>query len=835
MSYPFPWGPPPPGYVPGLGRGAMGFVSSIEKAPIDLESDAVVKSKQALDKIREENQKADEFYERIEEIMKKRNKAKKRSEPAEVKTVFEAVRENFADLRQGLKTISANEWENLPEIGATTYHRPKWDLYTFASDRTIAHDFDQSALSKAARDEDEQRMIAAAQAQRESLNVQLSRIAPEQNTIDVSKFLYELDQEAATAFEQYKDLDRAAELYRSMTHADKTDERGWLMRERIEERRGRIAEARKAARRGMINCPGSELLVMESARLSTRAEAIALLESALKVNHAKSEKLWLQLLTYQPDTNAKKATLEKALRALPQSETLWRATAGFETREEHVETLKNAVSIIPTSKALWIDGVKSSLSLEDGRYFFENGKKGIGEDVDLYISWAQLAEKFENLDEMTDACRKAYLIEPTRDWIVMAQTVEGEGYAKTANAIISTIGSNSGFLDAARVAEHRGYFEVARCLFEKYASDNLAYTEILLFEKRHGNLNEYVKKLLEKCPDNERVILDISEVVESADAIPILENSIERIDHSESLYLSLINKLAENRKLDRAIEVAQKARQVMSHSVLIAQKLAELYELQGGNVGLLSECCQSFPWIPSFWTMLSEHTEPDKRLSLLKSAITHCGQSTELHLALIRAALVIGMPRPRIRALFERARSLCSSDPLFWLFMSEFECPENRVSLLEEAKSVANDGIGMIWARQIELSEPETRYTLAKDALPETNGARELLLVLALCLWRAGSVEKARAALTNINREHPEWGDGWLFRLRFEQSFGNPEDPYRTLSSIKLNSGLVWLKSRNNPEYYGYSQQALIKELVDAMPDPLLTDCSIFLDALKLV
>ena len=835
MSYPFPWGPPPPGYVPGLGRGAVGFVSSIEKAPVDLESDAVVKSKKALDKIREENRKADEFYEKIEEVMKNRNKLKRKPDPSESKTVFEEVRENFADLRQGLKSISANEWENLPEIGATTYHRPKWDMYTYASDRTIAHDFDQSALSKAARDEEEEKVMAAAKAQRETMSVQLSRIAPERNTIDVSQFLRELDNEAATAFEQYKDLDRAAELYRSMTHANSSDERGWLMRERIEERRGRLGEARKIARRGMMHCPGSELLVMEAARLSTRGEAIALLESSLKVNHRNSEKLWLQLLTYQRDTNAKKATLEAALKAIPQSETLWRATAGFETREEHLETLKQAVKLVPKSKTLWIEGLKSSFSLDEGRYFLDNGKSSVGEDPDLYIAWAQLSEKFQNQQEMEDACRKAYDIEPTRDWLSDAQKSEEEGYAQTANSIIANMRYESSFLESALVAENRGFLHVARSLLERFAFETNSYKDMLLFEKRHGNLSEYVTSLVDKHPDSESVIVDVCEAVASSDVIPILEQALKRLPQSETLYLMLINELIENQELDKALEVAQMAHSRMSHSVLLARKLVEIYEYQGGNVELLEQFCQQFPWISTFWVLLSEHTPQDKRTQLLKDGIRHCEHSTELHVCLIKAALGNNVPRPMVRALFERARKCCSSDPMIWLYMAEFETPSNRVSLLEEAKSAVKDGIGMIWARQIELSDPETRYTLAKDALPGTAGARELLLVLSLCLWRSGAVEKAHAALVNINREHPKWGDGWIFRLRFEKSFGTPDEPYQYLSGIKLDSGLVWLKARKNPEYYGFTQQQLMQELVETMPDPILSDCSIFLDALSLV
>ena len=52
-DYPFPWGPPPPGYVPGLGRGATGFVSYIENAVIELQDEKALSAKMSTKKIKE--------------------------------------------------------------------------------------------------------------------------------------------------------------------------------------------------------------------------------------------------------------------------------------------------------------------------------------------------------------------------------------------------------------------------------------------------------------------------------------------------------------------------------------------------------------------------------------------------------------------------------------------------------------------------------------------------------------------------------------------------------------------------------------------------------------
>jgi pre-mRNA-processing factor 6 len=76
MAYPFPWGPPPPGYVPGLGRGAVGFVTRIENGIIDFETDSIVTSKKKLQRIRDEEQRADDFYRELEAKLKSRTRQK---------------------------------------------------------------------------------------------------------------------------------------------------------------------------------------------------------------------------------------------------------------------------------------------------------------------------------------------------------------------------------------------------------------------------------------------------------------------------------------------------------------------------------------------------------------------------------------------------------------------------------------------------------------------------------------------------------------------------------------------------------------------------------------
>jgi pre-mRNA-processing factor 6 len=813
MSYPFPWGRPPPGYVPGLGRGAVGFVTCIENGIVDFESDAPITSKKKLQKMQAEDDRADAFYREIDARLKARNRPRAPHPPT--RTVFDEIRNKFSDLRPALQTISANDWAMLPEIGATTYHRPKWELYAHASDRTIVGDFDVDDVTSVSR------------SQRSVLTAQLSRAAP-----DVGELTAELDVQAAAVVSQIDDLDRAADLYRTLTHTNKPNAQGWFFRGRVEEKRGRLAKARQVARDGMLQCPESELLVVEAARLSGRADAVAILEAALRVNHATSERLWLQLAAYQVDAAARRSVFEEALKRVPTSERLWRAAIAGEPPERHMEILRRAVGCAPTAKQLWIDGCQVAATFDEAMFFVENGIRAVGECVELCIACAQACERFGEVERIEAVLRKAVSLDLEANWVAAAQKSEGDGFGRTARILIGVIPFDESFAGAAATCESRNFMETASELLQRYANDTHRFGELLQFESRRGNLREAISRLVEEHPTDESLMQEIADVVDFAEAIPILEGALVRMPTSEAIITILMDSYLANKQVNKAQDFALSVREFIQTSIPLSIRLARINELLGGGRSFLEDCIRSFPHVPEFWLLLVRNSED--QLAVLKSAVAACPNSAAVHIELLNCATRLKLPKPRIRALLERARQACRDDALIWLVSSEFEEGSRKSAILEEAKSSVAD-VGLVWARQVELVIPENRFAAAKQALETLGHCRELVLIMGICLWRNGALDQARATFENMNRENQSWGDGWVFRMKFEQSVGGDvPSASAVVRGIRIRDGFLWRRMRDDPGNFQFDPMELLDELVQLTPDPMVAEVSIFGGLLQL-
>ena len=97
------FGDPPPGYVAGLGRGAVGFAST---------SSGVVRGQEYT----KEDDEADEIFGAVDKRMNNRNSRAKRSRDSGTMKK-PTISDQFKDLKQDMSNISADEWANIPEIG----------------------------------------------------------------------------------------------------------------------------------------------------------------------------------------------------------------------------------------------------------------------------------------------------------------------------------------------------------------------------------------------------------------------------------------------------------------------------------------------------------------------------------------------------------------------------------------------------------------------------------------------------------------------------------------------------------------------------------------------
>jgi pre-mRNA-processing factor 6 len=464
-------------------------------------------------------------------------------------------------------------------------------------------------------------------------------------------------------------------------------------------------------------------------------------------------------------------------------------------------------------------------------WFVQNGLKAIQNEADICVAWAQACERFG--EDMSEPCERAVAADPGKDWISVAQQTEKEGFPQTARRLLLLVPVGEDWIPGAVTCENRQFVQTATILFERFAKETGRFRELLEFAKRQGKLAEKVAELVDANPTHEGLIREICEVVDPATAISILEKGTGRIPTSVTIAKVLIDSYLGTKQLHKARDFAASVMPVVEQDPALSLTLARINEQFGGDSGYLEGCIRRFPSVPEFWLMLAGSSS--EALPVLKNAIAQFPRSAEVHVALIAAAARLGFPRPRIRALLERARQACGHEPLIWLVSAEFEERSKRSAVLEQGKSVVKSGVGLLWARRVELVEGEGRHSAANQAIDTVGNCRELMLVMAICLWKHGAFDQVKATLENICREFANWGDGWAFRVKFEHCQEmDSEESNTILRSLRLTEGFVWTRMRNDPMNFEFDQVELVEEMVQLIGDPMVSDVSIFGDYLKL-
>ena len=839
-DYPFPWGPPPEGYVPGLGRGETGFVSYIENAVVEIQDEKDKVSEKTKIKEEKADNAADDFYRTLEEKIASRNKkrTKRNSKKSEEKTIFDEVRDQFADLSLTLKNVKANDWENIPDIGSTKNYRPKWELLTYASDRMVTGDFSESSLMKEDRLqdvlgtkstdlEDEKEMMAVSRARTSVMKTMLSKQV-RKYTIDTSEYQHELNVEMERRLEGFSSLDEAASLYKKMTRNNKEDPVNWILRARIEERLGHYDVAKKVARDGLSYNLENEDLVLEAARLSPANEAQVILEASIKKNHQHSEKVWMTLAALQPNEMATNAVLERAIKFLPDKPEVWKV-ASQHNEEQALDILKEGLKYNEGSETLIAEGFLKSSTQEEIEFFNSQVKV---ESIELLIAKAKAEERCSF--DVEETIRKMLSLDENKDWILEAETLEREGFVKIPTFISNTIKYSSEFVNRAQEAEKVDCPIVAEQLLRRVSATENQWMPLLSFLKRKGALQETIEDALDKYMDNPLTVIQICDFLDDESSCSVFKFALSKSPKSEKLVIAYTNRLIQSGQKEAATGIA-KEKSIELHS-------AELYTFyesvlgKDADIDIFYTGVKLFPNEPNMWLRLASRLQGKEKGKVLQTAVTKCPNVGIIHIEFIRAAKENGILPQQIRALFEKACNQCKDDEIVWLMASENEPIEHKVALLETAKKFVKRP-EIIWARQIELYPPEQRLLQCDLAIQAIGEKRELLLLKGLCEWRRSEIDKARSTFKKVTEQSPQWGDGWAYRLRFEQEQGSERElaeVQHDVESCDIKSGFTWEAARADPEFISLGKEALLSVISSEIPDPNLVDSSIFGNILNL-
>jgi len=497
---------PPPGYVPGLGRGATGFQSRGDQGPALIKApgappgglrpggagkdagagggddaagagagptgpfDAFEGAEAGLfgsGVYDDDDAEADAIWDGVETARDapsaKRRAARLAAEVAERRaTRGGALVERFSDLKRGLKAVSRAEWEAMPDTGdRTVKRRRRWEREGPGSDALLAQ---AAGLAGGGG-------ISATE-------VSVSRGGGSGTATSLA---------AGRSKVLALDLDRAA---RARTAAmggggggagDGTstavDPRGYLtsMASTPIASGAEVADLKKARalfKSVVASHPTNASGWIGAARLEERAgktaDARALMLKGCEAC-PRSEDAWLEAarLARSAGLDAARAVLARAAGAVPNSVAVWLRAAELEKDdpEAHNRVLRRALETVPTSVALWKSAVDAAASPSDARVLLARAVECCPREPDLWLALARL-ETHAQARKVLNRARKA-LPADRSVWLAAAKLEEAHGQVDAPDALLpralkalkaagAPSGDREGWLTEAKAAEEEG-------------------------------------------------------------------------------------------------------------------------------------------------------------------------------------------------------------------------------------------------------------------------------------------------------------------------------------------------------------------------------------------
>jgi pre-mRNA-processing factor 6 len=490
--------PAPAGYVAGVGRGEVGFVTRSDIGPAgampdekNFKTKVVRRYEDEGETIEDENQElrfedaeneegllasgaldaedleADRIYNQIDERMEERRRARREARDKEEQE--EAERQNpkiskqFADLKRALGSVSVEQWASIPEVGDLTRRnkraRKEVEKRIYAVPDTVLSGVRNAALMDSSIDTAPEGTMTdfetISSAKDKMLNMRLDQasgtastisktVDGSSSTIDPKGYLTSLATLSSNSSVELGDIRRVRPLLESLVKAAPKDPRGWIGLARLEEIAKRPQKARNVIEQGCQNCPSSEDVWLESMRLNEKKYARVLAANAVqRLPHCIN--IWLAASRLEDDESAKKRVIQRALENNPNSDTLWRAALNLENDPEDARLLlAQAVELVPMSEDLWLSLARLETPA-NAKKVLSKARKVLRVSRAVWIAASQLVEQesedTSKVNELMangvkDLELKGGLPDRTQ-WIADAQECERQGAILTSHAIIN--------------------------------------------------------------------------------------------------------------------------------------------------------------------------------------------------------------------------------------------------------------------------------------------------------------------------------------------------------------------------------------------------------------
>ncbi|KAF8635343.1 hypothetical protein AX15_000461 [Amanita polypyramis BW_CC] len=423
-----------------------------------------------------DDEEADRIYAGVDDQMDKRRKTRREAREATEAAKFRAerpkIQQQFVDLKRGLSSVTDEEWENLPEVGNLTKRRKVRETRFFVvPDSVIVGDRDKIGYETHLSTDQQQDgtattvgetttdFVELGNARDKVLSLKLDQASSSASGLSTSinpkDYLTDLNSVILKSEAEIGDIKRARMLFDSLTKSNPKHAPGWIAAARVEEHASRMVAARKLIMKGCEECPKSEDVWLEAARLHNDSDARVILARAVQ-HVGQSIKIWLQASNLEHDVVAKKRVLRKALEVIPNSARLWKVLVNLETSPNDARVLlARAVELIPHSIELWLALARLGNS-QHAKSVLNKARKAIPTSHEIWIAAAQLLEQ-EMIDEAAEGkepkpssvdivdktiemgvreLRKHGVLFTREQWLQEAEKCDEGGKPRTCEAIV---------------------------------------------------------------------------------------------------------------------------------------------------------------------------------------------------------------------------------------------------------------------------------------------------------------------------------------------------------------------------------------------------------------
>lgn len=620
--------PAPPGYIAGVGRGATGFTTRSDLGPAR-EPSAIASSSSAShsrnhgddgdeeseylneanyddfagykgslfnkeDPYEEDDKEADRIYEEIDKHLDERGKAlrekKRRTELKLYRQVMPKIQHQFSDLVEDMKQVSEVEWVNLPEVGDSRNRKQrvaKPDKYTPLPESLLA---EQARISSGGEtllyihpnieDMNECRSSIIST----TLNLASRTVDNEVKTTDQEKYLEELD--SSKQLKRADNLQQRRGLYETMlkTRDKSIKAKVYLMYIELEERAGKLSNARSLAMKACEECP-------------SRVE------------------LWCEAVRLHPIDKSKQIMIN-ALRAQPKSLILWLKAAELESEESNKRNVyQKARILIPQEPEIWYKSAQVEISagnLPDAKRLLEFGVAEFPNNPEFQTTLAQIEDMMASKSNIVSStCSLAVKTEPDElsatDQVTYREASDSSKHSKKGDDLEE------------RRAHHENMLKTKDKSMK--AKVYLMYIEL---EERAGKLSNarsLAMKACEECPLSVEVWLEAVRLHPIDRAKQIMTNALGALPKSLTLWMKAADLECDT---SNKIKVYEKARNYIPKEPEIWYQSAQL-EISAGNLreaiqilklGLMS-CKTSI----DLWLNLANLREKSESIPIARSTL----------------------------------------------------------------------------------------------------------------------------------------------------------------------------------------------------------------------